>query len=203
MLRRKIGGYEVAVECGDDLRPQAEGLLTKLSELNERGPALRDGTVIDFGWTPITLRAEGQTLVVCEPDFDGDPARDFAPTVDKTLRVLKWQIGLLNAIGAEGVPARFADKVVIAKGCLSLFRVYLERIEVTREADSGWYVGDPDRPDARESVSELEGVYVFQLLKARPALMKVLALPPGYLVVMEGDEPESIFDSEGVDRWAV
>lgn len=202
-LQRKIGAYEIVVECGDDLKVQGEALLNKLVELNEHGPALKDDTVIEFGWAPLKLREEDDTLVAYEPDFDGNALHDFVRGVDRVLRVLTWQISLLNSLSLKPEPAHFNKKLVMVKGCLQLLRIYLEREKTSRDDDSGWYIGDEKRPEAREKKSELEGIYVYELLKLRPAVMKVLALPPGYLVTMEGDEPESIFDPDGKDLWAV
>src|SRR5262249_29225403 len=95
------------------------------------------------------------------------------------------------------------EKLVAKKNCWQLVRLYLEREPTTRAGDSGWYVGDENHPAAREQPGELEAVYIYQLLKLRRGLIKVLALPPGYLIFMEEDEPESMFDPEGRDLWAV
>jgi hypothetical protein len=201
-LQRKIGDYEIVVACKDDFKDQGESLLKKLAELNERGPALKDGTLIEFGWAPIRLQADGDVLVVCEPDFDGDALKNFVKGVDRVLQVLTWQAKILRATGVKGEPSHFNQKLVMVKACLSLRRIYLEREPTERKDDTGWYIGDEKRPEAREQVSELEGIYVWQLVKLRPALMKVLAFPPGYLILMEGDEPESILDPAGKDLWA-
>jgi len=199
--QRLIGSTTVIVECGDDLRPQAEGLLGKLAELHERGPALRDGTTIEFGWAPLRLRAADGGLLVCEPDFDGNPWQDWAPTVDRTLRVLSGQVALLNTLGVAGVPARFDDKVVAARGCLDVPRIYLERVTPEAAHDSGWYIDTVDGPDTPRPPDELEGLYVYQLLARRPPVLPLLALPPGYLAVMNGDEVEGIADADGTTVW--
>ena len=44
-------------------------------------------------------------------------------------------------------------------------------------------------------------MHVFQLLRTRPALLRLLALPPGYLAVLDGDEVEAVVDPSNNDVW--
>lgn len=199
--QRRIGNFNVVAVCAQDLEEQAIGLLTKLDELNEIGPAIQDGTTIMFGWSLLTLRGSADELVICEPDFDGDPFHDYLPQVEHTLRVLIQQVTLLKLIGAEGVEARYLDKLVIVKGCLGKERIYLERTATDVDSDSGWFVGEVDSKETEYTVDELEAIYVYKIFQMRRALMKVLALPPGYMVVIRGDNIEAIFDADGSRVW--
>ena len=199
--QRRIGQINVVAVCAEDLEEQAIGLLTKLDELNEIGPAIQDGTTIMFGWSLLTLRGSVDELVICEPDFDGDPFHDYLPQVEYTLRILIQQVALLKLIGAEGVEALYQDKVVIAKGCLGTERIYLERAATAANGDSGWFIGEVEGREAKYEVEELEAIYVYQIFQIRRALMKVLALPPGYMVLFSGDKIEAIFDADGSSVW--
>jgi hypothetical protein len=199
--QRRIGKFNVVAVCGQDLEEQARGLLAKIDELNEIGPAIQDRTTIMFGWSLLTLRGGADELVICEPDFDGDPIHDYLPQVEHTLRILIQQIALLNLIGAEGVEARYMDKVVIAKGCLGTERIYLERTATDAFGESGWFIGEVEGKETKYTVEELEAIYVYQIFQVRRALMKVMALPPGYMVVFRGDNIEAIFDADGSSIW--
>jgi hypothetical protein len=199
--QRQIGKFNVVAVCSQDLEEQVRGLLTKLDELNEIGPAIQDGSTVLFGWSLLTLRGGVDELVICEPNFDGDPFHDFLPQVEHTLRILIQQIALLKLIGAEGVEACYQDKVVIAKGCLGTERIYLERTSTDADSDSGWFVGEVEGRETKYTVEELEAIYVYHVFQIRRALMKVLALPPGYMVVFCGDNIEAIFDADGSSVW--
>ncbi|HEX5081243.1 MAG TPA: hypothetical protein VFY40_04295 [Blastocatellia bacterium] len=194
--QRRIGQFNVVAECAEDLEEQAIGLLTKLDELNKVGPAIQDGTTIMFGWSLLTLRGDVDELVICEPDFERDPFHDSLPQVEHTLRILIQQVALLKLIGAEGLEARFQDKVVIAKGALGTERIYLDRTATDADSDSGWFIGEVEGRKSKYTVEELEAIYVYQIFQIRRALMKVLALPPGYMVVFRGDNIEAIFDAD-------
>jgi hypothetical protein len=201
-LQRRIGPFDVVVECRDDLRDQAAGLLNKLAELNAKGPALRDGTVVQFGWAPLKLREQGNALVVCEPDFGGDPFHDYVPTVDTTLRILSEQVALSNRLGVAGYDVYFDDKLIMAQGCLHMRDIYLERMAVETAHDSGWYIG-PVGGGTDQPAEELESIFVYQLLQQRPELIKVLILPPGYLVIFHDDEITAIFTASGKNVWLI
>jgi hypothetical protein len=62
---------------------------------------------------------------------------------------------------------------------------------VPEKGDSGWYIGEVDQPQ-----NELKAIYSYQLLPLRPALLKVLALPVGYVVVFENDRIEAILNEQ-------
>jgi hypothetical protein len=202
--RRQVGPFHVVAECAGDLRPQAEGLLEVLAKLHARGPALHDGTAVQFGWSLLRLLADDKELVVCEPDFAGDPFHNFVPTVETTLRVTVQQVALLKFIGANeaGPDSRFQDRLIAARGWLRTDHIYLERSSPDpAKHESGWYVGQVEGGKGEMTADDLEALYVYQLLRLRPALMKVLALPAGYLVVFRGGAIEAVVDPGGKDVW--
>ena len=65
-----IGSNEFVAKCSADYEEQVNGLFGKLSELNARGPALADGTVIDFGWSRLLIKKKDDVFVIHEPDFE-------------------------------------------------------------------------------------------------------------------------------------
>lgn len=190
----RINGRDVVVQCADSLHQQASFLLDLIKGIEkEKGPGfLKDGTRLQIGWSILTLRTRGSELLVCEPDFDGNPSQSTRDDVSSTLLVQAQQSDFLRGLGLGGTPVSFQDKVVLAKGCLDDPKIYLER-KPPSQGDSGWFIG---RVDKFGNNKDLEALYVFQLLKRRPALMQVLLLPPGFLIVIEGDRIESILNGK-------
>jgi hypothetical protein len=185
----QIGANTITVCCDGVLRPQAEWLLEYIRKTfgADKGK-LRDGFKLQVGWSILSLREQNGELVISEPNYYGDPFTEWHDDISCTLRVQTEQNAILKLAEVDdAVPALFHDKVVLAKGCLDEKRVYLERTKGSPPGDSGWYVGPTA---AGKRTSALEAIHVYNLLKLRPALLRVLALPPGYLVVFDGDEIE-------------
>jgi hypothetical protein len=143
-----------------------------------QGKGLADGVTVRFGWSVLTLRQQGGQLVVHEPDFGGDPLRGVREDVTCTLRVLVGPAAVLNRLGVEPTEVRFDDRVVVARDCLEDRRVYLQRSE-PKPGDSGWYVGPLDSPAPEPKPENFESLYDYELFRQRPALSRVLGLPPG------------------------
>jgi hypothetical protein len=141
----RSGQITLAVHCEDSLGQQAKSLLAVLMPLGGQGKGLADGVTVQFGWSVLTLRQDGSELVVCEPDFGGNPFTSVREDVSSTLTVLTQQTDVLNCLGLDGVPARFDEKVVLATGRLQEERVYLQR-GTPAAGDSGWYVGSVASP---------------------------------------------------------
>lgn len=123
--------------------------------------------------------------------------------LEHTLRVRKDQVALLRSVGVEGIDASYLDRVVIAKDSLKKEHIYLERTATDAERDSGWYVGAVDDAETGKTGEPLETIYVYQIFQIRRPLMQALALPPGYLVVLQGDVIQAIFNDEGSNVLAL
>jgi hypothetical protein len=195
-IRKKIGAFEVVANCAEEQHAQATSLLDKLAELNAKGPALKDGSVIRFGWSDLKLLQQENELIVSEPDFKKDPFREFLPQVTETLGVLSVQTQLLSKAKVDGIDSLYSSRVIMDKGCLGEREVYLERTEPADETDSGWFIGTTDNGDVERSTENLEAIYVFQVFQIRPALLNVMAFPPGYLAVFDGDEIQAVVNSQ-------
>jgi hypothetical protein len=195
--QRKIGEWQVVVVCGEDLAGQADGLLTQIAAFNDKGPAIQDGTTIQFGWSLLTLRDNGGELFVCEPYFGGDPFQDSLPMVDDTLRVLSRQVGLLHKIGVEGADTRFSDKIAVARNCLKEEHIYLVRDHARNDTDSGWYIGKFGESEVEKSKDHIAIMHVFEVYNLRYSVMDVLTLPPGYKASYTGDLIEAVMAPNG------
>ncbi|MEW5740560.1 MAG: hypothetical protein AB1938_16650 [Myxococcota bacterium] len=179
----------------DRQQAQGEALLDKLAELDARGPPLEDGTTIDFGWSRLALaEVDENVLEVEEPFFGDDPVRRRLLGAHDTLDVAQAQVDVLRKVGVDGVDARFDTQVIVRRGCLGTERIYLKR-DAPQGRSSGWYIGEVERPDVEEQ--DLEVVTVADVFKKRRYAMRVLALPPGYMAVLDGDFIEAVLDAEG------
>ncbi|WP_460271745.1 immunity protein Imm33 domain-containing protein, partial [Clostridium sp. CTA-19] len=58
------------------------------------------------------------------------------------------------------------------------------------------YIGPVDETIATD---ELEAYYAYQLLKIRPSIIKTLALPSGYMAILEKDELKTVLDENDID----
>jgi hypothetical protein len=201
-FEREIEDFFVVAQCKEDLAIQASALLSKLEQLHRQGPALHPGTVVQFGWSRLVLEAEDKNLVVCEPDFDGDPFHHTVPEVDRTLRVVSEQAGICRLVQAVGPDVSFDQTMIVAKGHVATPRIYLDRRASELKEFSGWYLGPFDEGEPIQNEDQLEPRYLYQLLELRPAVLSVLNLPINYIVVFGGDKIETIFDSAGTVAWA-
>ena len=197
-LSTRIGERTLAVNAGDALAPEAEWLLETIRGVYERGGELKDGTTVEVGWTVLTLKERDGALVVCEPDYAHDPFAGLKEDVSLTLLLLGQQNDVLKRVGAEMVPARFDEKVVVAEGVLAARKIYLHRQPKTSDDDSGWYVGYFDGPEGDPAYQSL---YVFEVLKERRDLGRVLGLPFGYVVVFDGDQIIGIQNDREQEVW--
>lgn len=187
-----------SLSCEPRLESQGNWLADLVSSMEAKSSGLHDGMTIQVGWSVTKLIQVGNDLVLHEPDFARNPFDDYRPSVDTTLAVLVTQVDLLSKLKCKGVQARFDDKIVVQRGCLSHDRIYAERAE-PKPGDSGWYIGSAERgitsaePPAS---SELEAIWVYELLRLRPSVLEALALPVGWLVVWNGTNIEGIADHE-------
>lgn len=190
---RPLGEHVLVCQCDAALATQANALLATLKAVHKRGPALHDGSTIQFGWSRLTLVEQDGDLLVCEPDFDGDPHGGTVPTVNRTLRVQARQAQVCERVNAVGPDVRFDHTVVTQQGFSDAPTLYLYRTDPFDEF-SGWFVGlTPDTHLGLESDS-LEVVVVHQLLSLRADVLDVLQLPVGYRAVIERSRIISIVD---------
>lgn len=194
---KTIEGTELACVCSEDLATQASLLLDKLEELHRAGPALRAGSKIRFGWSCLTLLADGAGLLVAEPNFDADPLADVSPTVDRSLRVQAQQAAVCALAGAVGPDVTFDQTLVVERGSLEQSIVYLRRNATSFLEFSGWYIGSAPGVETRADPDRFDIVPVYRLLALRPALLDALQLPTGHTVVFDGPQLLCVFAADG------
>lgn len=198
---RNVGSLEIELECDSRFEQMAQALLEKMETLNLKGPALKNGSRIQYGWSLLTLRAEDSGLRVCEPDFDGDALQDFHTNLDATFEILGEQAEVLRRTGLTGLDVRFSDEVFVRGDALESPNLFLKRQSPNRAGDSGWYVGNSDDLDVRTGANPPEVVRVFELLRRRRPLLKVLTIPTDYVVTIEREEITGVLDRGGNNLW--
>lgn len=129
--------------------------------------------------------------------------RDRTPAGEPTLNwpqqceISKSQREAVGGLDCKRIPPAPNDKVVMARGSWNHPRVYLERVEPSRRGDCGWYIGFADGT----RVDDYESVRVADLVAMRPDLAEILALPIGYLVVLDRTSIEAVLDPQGRILW--
>lgn len=205
LLTEDIGDKTVMLQCRDDLEPQAGEILGELKRnFASQSERLKHGFKVQFGWSVLCLMERAPGLVLCEPNFRGNPLAEWNDDVSTTLVVLTQQVSFLRSIAlpaSDAVDVRFDDKIVLSKGCLSDQRIYLDRKKVSRGRpglldDSGWYIGPVPPPEQ----PQYQAMRVYQLLDLRPAALAVLGLPPGFAVIFDGNSIEGIQGPGGRDE---
>ncbi|MEV8372858.1 hypothetical protein AB0P21_08970 [Kribbella sp. NPDC056861] len=176
-------------------------LTSVVHQIEQLAPAsLREGYSLWFGWVPIIVHQTGPAAFdLITPDLlalDGSWTRDLS----LPLRVLAEQSTLLAEIGlptGASTPS-FRDRVIIEAGAESAESVYLHRIPVERDDDSGWYLGISEQDHVR---GELRACRVADLLRLRRTAMQLLALPDGTMAFLHGDKLLSVIDANDQQLW--
>jgi hypothetical protein len=113
--------------------------------------------------------------------------------------IMLEQQELLDLLQLVGMPVNYNDKIIIAKDCINEPDIYLHRSQPI-EDDSGWYIG-PLNKNINQDPQNFHSINIYQLFDVRPELLKVLALPPGYIAVYKDKELQSIANEFDEEVW--
>jgi hypothetical protein len=197
---KKIGQITLVANCHANFAPQVKAFLSLIDNLFSKSGNLGDGVKIQIGWVIFTLiEKEINKLLVCQPDFEGDPlSGELDEEITTSLYVLKWQAALLAELKLEKKECNtlFYQKIIIQKGCLDEKELSVYRNEPGFEGDSGWFISSRTGSEMVFQTDDLESIYVYQLLNLRPSLLEVLVLPVGYLIGFTGNEITVIFNDK-------
>jgi hypothetical protein len=193
-IERNIGGKLFRVNSEEYLREQAEALLEIIGNIEPS--KLKDKFKVQVGWSIFTIVEGSEGFNIVAPDYSRNPFSESTDDLTISLWIQLEQGTLLNKLKLDGEMISFQDKIVCTKGVLSLDNIYLERSKEHEKDDSGWYIGPVDESIA---TNELEAYYAYQLLKIRPSIIKTLALPNGYMAVLDKDELKAVLDENDMD----
>lgn len=197
---RKLDGLILQADCSEPYTAAVQSLLSDFAGMHQRGPQLKNGSRVRYGWVDLQLSQIENVLHICEPDFLNDITH-FIPWLDTTLMVLASQAKIIQAAGCAPKNTLYTDQIILARGCLEKPGVYLERQEPSRPDDSGWYIGSTSRESTPPN-ENLEAIRAYQLLSSRPALMQVLALPVAYLAVFDQSRLVKVVDAQDHPVWS-
>lgn len=198
-VSRTIDGQIVVVVCAGGQEPLAADVLTTFERIAQKD-GLRPGLRVRFGWSLLTLREhDGGALIVCEPDFGGDPIAEVRPRVDTTLSVLAEQTRVVRRTRVTPRDSTFDQAVVVARGALGALSLHLFRSEPLHDGDSGWSVTAAESASSSESPDDFEPVRSYMFLQLRRIVLSALMLPVGTAVVVDGDRLAMVLDEHGRD----
>ncbi len=189
----KVGARTLVARCDPALHVQAESVLRLFGMLARQG-SLHEGARIPLGLSQLTVRQRDNQLVLYQPRFDR-PA-ELTEDITPALSILADQAALAQQLGVAIQPTSFSQRMIVAVGSLTHDAIYLERNQPADD-DSGWYIGRSDEPGE----VECEHRYVHELVRERPAVLRVLGLPSGYLVAFDGDTITTVLDTRDQDLW--
>lgn len=177
-----------------ELEPQMESLFMIIENLNS--DEIIDGLSFQAGWSIYYLKEmEYRQFTVLSPDYSNDPFEGVTEDLTIALWTQLEQVHFLRKLNIEGLSIKFSDKIILSKGVLELENIYLQRKGNVEQEDSGWFIGAVEEDDN----TELYAMYAYQLLKIRPELIQVLALPNDYMVIFEGKEVKAVLNENDQD----
>lgn len=193
-FEKNITGKTIIMTAEKELEPQIETLFIALEQ--EDCNKLIHGFSLQVGWSVYYLHErEPGNFILTTPDYTRNPFEDITEDLTLALWVQLEQSHFLRKINVEGLSIKFSDKIILSKGVLELEKIYLQRNGGVEKGDSGWYIG----PVEDNNTSELYALYAYQLLKVRPEIIQVLALPNDFMVVFEGDKIKAVLNENDVD----
>lgn len=189
-----IMGKTIIMTAQKELEPQIEILFAKLEQVDRN--KLIHGFSLQVGWSVYYLHErETGNFILTSPDYSRNPFEDTTKDLTLALWVQLDQGHFLRKLNVDGLSIKFSDKIILSKGILELEKIYLQRNGDVEVGDSGWYIG----PVEDDNTIELYALYAYQLLKIKPEIIQVLALPNDYMVVFENNEIKAVLNENDVD----
>ncbi|MEK3952130.1 MULTISPECIES: immunity protein Imm33 domain-containing protein [Psychrobacillus] len=193
-FEKTIMGKNIIVTAEKELEPQIESLFVILEQVDRNN--LIHGFSIQVGWSVYYLHErETGNFILTSPDYSRNPFEDITEDLTLALWVQLEQGHFLRKINVDGLSIKFSDKIILCKGVLELKKIYLQRNGNVEKGDSGWYIG----PVEEDNTTELYALYAYQLLKIKPEIIQVLALPNEYMVVFEGNKIKAVLNENDLD----
>lgn len=193
-FEKSIMGKTIIVTAEKELEPQVEILFAILEQVDHN--KLIHGFSLQVGWSIYYLHErETGNFILTTADYSKNPFEDITEDLTLALWVQLEQGHFLRKMNVEGLSIKYSDKIILSKGVLEIEKIYLQRNGDVEKGDSGWYIG----PVEDNNTVELYALYAYQLLKIRPEIIQVLALPNDYMVVFEGNEIKAVLNENDVD----
>ncbi|WP_206911959.1 hypothetical protein IGL98_000227 [Enterococcus sp. DIV0840] len=189
-FKQKIGNKEFIATVEKELEPQLLSLFYILKNMNEE--ELINGFSFQIGWSIYFLEEINKdSFVILTNDTSKNPFEDKTKDLTLALWVQLEQGHFLRKLNLEGKSISFSDKIILQKNILTFDTMYMQRSSDVELGDSGWYIGSIEEDNSEE---DLYALYAYQLLKQKPEIIQVLALPDEYMVIYENNEIKTVMN---------
>jgi hypothetical protein len=192
------GERTIHVYADPSLAVEVARLFALFEDLAAEQVPLDRTTRLPIGWTTLSFAAEGDRLIVEEPDYANQPELHTRRDISVSLATLARQRAVLENAGVAGEPIGFDQHVLTIAGVLELDEVLLLRVESPGGRLTGWRLS-PTEGIAEDS--EIESLPVYAILEARPALLDAMLLPAGYMAFYSGNTITTIVNERDEVVW--
>lgn len=193
-----INGITFSVCVEESLYPQVQTLFQVIKNIPPEN--IKNGYKIEIGFSVFILIKNGNDYCIVVPDYTRSPFYDNTEDLTIALWVQLEQTELLRLYNVEGEAVRFDDEIIVAENAFQDNLISMQRFSDFGKGVSGWCIERIEKSDDGQfhnlSTIEYKSYYVYQLLKIRPALIKALVLPYGFIVVFEGDNIIEILNEQ-------
>ena len=189
----EINGVNFSAKAEEPLYPQLQTLFQLIESIPPH--EIKNGYRLEAGFTTFTFVEKTGVYQIMAPDFQKNPLADVTDDLTLALWVQLEQIHLLHTYNIGGETTRFFDKIIVVKQALNESDISLQRFSNCSKGDSGWCI-ESVKNRGSNNANDYESYYAYQLLKLRPELIKVLALPCEYLVVFSGNNIKAILNEK-------
>lgn len=194
-MRKQIEDHLFTLECEGTLVNQGKWILDVIEEEYYKVDILEENFKMQIGFITLKFKKEDNEVKIITPDLTKNPFNDYTYNISLFL-ILQLQqndiIKKLQRITAENIA--FDDKIKVYKDCKNKDNFFLIRDSYNTKNYSGWLIDflNDDGTRNYHSDEEFEDMYVYEVLKFRPDLVKLLSLPKGYRVAIINNEIKQI-----------
>ena len=171
-------------------------LIKTLEDMVAGGSRFKAGETLQLGWMIDQFAASPDgTLRLQEPDMRSMPIA-FVDRMDNTLRHLRYHKDTVESFAEplEVVFPSIRQSVLVPPAYKTIFRYAIQRHK-PEGTDSGWLMTGPAEPTPDMDLSQHIRVSLYELVRARPELLPLLAMPPGVLITKDfADKREYFFE---------
>lgn len=209
-LKAPLEGAELVARYHHGPHPQpqlldqaSETLFRGIMEAQAKGLGICDNAVIPGNWMHLTLRKKGNELIVCEPDFTKNPEEVLIEDVSTTLQIMVLHDLMAKLVRTPPLRCSSFDTVTIGKGSMTEEYVVLEREGEPHGGQTGWVLNfmDPARAQKVDTVKAYLWSACYEIMKARPAMVRLLALPVGTRAYFKGETLMDVQDASKKSLW--
>lgn len=194
-MRKQIEDHLFTLECEATLVEQGKWILDVIEEEYYKVDILKENFSMQIGFITLKFEKEDNEVKIITPDLTKDPFNDYTYNISLFL-ILQLQqndiIKKLKKITGEGIA--FDDKIKVYKECRHKSNFFLIRDSFKTKNYSGWLIDSLNNDGTRDyhKDEEFEDMYVYEVLRFRPDLVKLLSLPKGYRVAIIDNEIKQI-----------